>query len=235
MLPVLIVCHAECEPSGYLCAHLDKRKIPYKKVNALSEDLSGLDFQSVRGMIFMGGPYSVYDDHDWLDAEIALIQRAVQQDMLMMGVCFGAQLISKALGADVCQAENMETGWHTVEVDTSRITHLPELQLEREIEVFEWHEDMFTLPEGAIPVFTGKNHENQGYVIGRVFAMQFHMEITETMVHQWLERYEDCIPKPSLSVQNAEQITENFEQKLKSLHKNADIIYDWWLSLGEKQ
>ena len=59
--------------------------------------------------------------------------------------------------------------------------------------------------------------------------MQFHLEMTEHMVYDWLERYKDCMPDPSTTVQSAEQIINRLDERLKNLHKTADKIYDWWL------
>ena len=233
MLPVCIVCHAECNPPSYLCEFFDKNNIPYKKFNVLKEDIQFLDLASLSGLVFMGGPYSVNDDHEWLKHEIELIHQAIEKRVPMMGVCFGAQIISKALGTEVWRADFMETGWHQIETSVDRLVGLPPLKLEPSIEVFEWHEDVFSTPEGATPIFCGENHENQGYVLDNILVMQFHLEMTEYMVCEWLERYESCIPEPSQSVQSPEEICKNLPQRLTNLHHQADIIYYWWLKISQ--
>ncbi len=233
MLPIYIVCHASCEPSSYLCAYFDKNNILYKKINALNNDLNSLDITAVAGLVFMGGPYSVYENRPWLKDELQLLQKAIDADTLIMGVCFGSQLISKALGAQVYKAEQMELGWHMIATDTERLDHLHPLKLKKNIEVFEWHEDIFSIPEGAIPIFSGTNHENQGYLSGNILVMQFHLEMTEQMVDEWLKKYHWCLPGPSQSVQSPEQITQDLHKHLNDLHKQADTIYGWWLNLKQ--
>jgi GMP synthase-like glutamine amidotransferase len=166
-----------------------------------------------------------------VDAEITLIKQAIDHEIPMMGVCLGAQLISKALGAEVSMTKSMETGWHRIVADTSKITGSDALILHEPFEAFEWHEDTFAIPEGAIPVFSGSNLENQGYLYGNILAMQFHLEMTEDMVYEWLQRYQDCMPEPSQSVQSPEQITEHLIDRLDGMHLVADKIYDWWLSM----
>jgi len=234
MLPIYIVCHADCKPPSYLCSYFDKNNILYKKINAINDDINSLDLNAISGLIFMGGPYSVNDNHLWLKDELLLIQEAIDRDILIMGVCFGAQLISKVLGAKVCKTDHMELGWHMVGTDVSNLGHLQPLDLEKNFEVFEWHEDVFSLPEGAIPIFSGSNHENQGYLLGKIFVMQFHLEMTEHMINDWLRQYQDCIPEASPSVQAPEQITERLNERLDDMHAHADKIYDWWLSLGSQ-
>ena len=183
----------------------------------------------------MGGPYSVYDNHSWIAREIKFIKSAVDKDIPIMGVCFGAQLISKALGAEVRAASHMEAGWHRIVADRSRLASVKTLSLNDSFEVFEWHEDTFSIPDNAIPVFMGSGGiENQGYVSGNTLTMQFHLEMTEHMVYDWLERYKDCMPDTSDTVQSPEQITEGLEERLHNLHIVADKIYDWWLSMVNK-
>ena len=231
MLPIYIICHADCEPSAYLCSFFNKNKILYKKINAVNDDINSLDLNSLSGLIFMGGPYSVYDNHPWQKNELQLIQRAIDKNILIMGVCFGSQLISKVLGARVFKADHMEIGWHMITADTSKLDPLKPLNLDKSFEVFEWHEDVFSIPEGATPIFSGTNHENQGYVCGNILVMQFHLEMTEHMITQWLKQYQDCLPKASQSVQSPRQITERLNERLHDLHTQADKIYDWWLHL----
>ena len=231
MLPIYIICHADCEPGSYLCSYLDKKNILYKKINGINDEIATLDLTDVSGLIFMGGHYSVNDKLPWITDEIKLIQSAIEKNIPLMGVCFGAQLITKALGTEVCKAEQMEAGWHDVMVDTSRLVDLPELKLDKTFEVFEWHEDTFSIPDGAIPIFSGHNFENQGYLYGNVLTMQFHLEMTEHMVHEWMERYCDCMPKASQSVQSPEQMTERLTERLDELHITANKIYNWWISM----
>lgn len=231
ILPIYIVCHADSEPANYLCTYLDKKNILYKKINGISDEVAALDLAAVAGLVFMGGRYSVNDELSWIADEIKLIQRAIQKDIPLMGICFGAQLISKALGAEVSTAEHMETGWHKIEADTSKLADIHTLDLNDTFEVFEWHEDTFSIPDDAIPIFSGRNFENQGYLYGKVLSMQFHLEMTEHMVHEWLGRYNDCIPEPSQYVQSPEQITERLNERLDNLHAVAVKIYDWWLSM----
>ena len=230
MLPIYIVCHADCEQSTYLCSYLDKQKIIYTTINAIREDITQLDLNSTSGLIIMGGKYSVNDGFSWITDEILLIQRAIEKDMPIMGVCFGAQLISKALGADISTATNMEAGWHQIKADTSKFAGNHDIKLDDSFEVFEWHEDTFSIPDGATPIFSGRNIENQGYLYNKIIAMQFHLEMTEHMIHQWLKRYCECMPEATQYAQSPEQITERLEQRLDNLHAVADKIYGLWLS-----
>lgn len=229
MLPILIICHARCEPPGYLCTYFDKKQVPYKKIYIDDQALNEIKLDDIAGLILMGGPHSVNDEHSWITEELKLIQQVVERELPLMGVCFGAQMISKALGGNVDEAHSMETGWHHIRVDKSRlpdelITGLPE-----SFEVFQWHEDTFSNPQDSIPLFSGSNIENQGYILGKVLTMQFHLEMTEYMVQEWLARYNDCLPMHLHSVQSPLEMTDRLHERLENLHIIADKIYGWWL------
>lgn len=231
LLPIYIVCHADCKQSAYLCNFFDDRNISYEKINGISDDLATLDLAAIAGIVVMGGRYSINDEHDWISDELKFLQEVIEKDIPLMGVCFGAQMISKVLGAEVSVAQHMEAGWHTIKADTSKLSACSSLDLDEYIDVFEWHEDTFELPDGAIPIFSGRNIKNQGYLLNKVLAMQFHLEMTEEMVHEWLRRYCDCMPRASRYVQSPQQITERLDERLINLHGVADKIYGWWLSM----
>lgn len=233
MLPVYILCHADCDSVGYLCEYLDKHNISYKKMNILKSDISSIDLAMVSGLVFMGGPYSLQQGYDWVDKEIQLINQAIDNKVPLMGVCLGAQLISKALGAEVYSAQHMETGWHPV-VFNDCFLHDNLLMFDQPFDVFEWHEDAFTIPDGAQPVFKGENFENQGYIMGDILAMQFHLEMTGEMIKEWLKRYQDCLPESSQYVQSPEDILKNLDQRLIKLNRVADTLYGWWLNKLKK-
>ena len=161
MLPIYIICHADCESHDYLCCFFDEQNIPYYKINIIVDNISRIDLDAVSGLVFMGGPHSVNDDHSWLAEEIKFISRALEKNIPVMAVCFGAQLISKVLGASVYRAEQMETGWHQISVNQLESDVFSSLKLDTCFDVFEWHEDGFSIPTAATPLFSGSNYKNQ--------------------------------------------------------------------------
>ena len=57
---------------------------------------------------------SANDDLPYIRAELALIERRPQAGTPVLGVCLGAQLIAKALGARVYRNPVKEIGWFPV-------------------------------------------------------------------------------------------------------------------------
>ena len=114
MKPLRIFHHQVCEPPAYLCTYLERRGLSFEII-CIHEKQSlpnGLD--DISGLIFMGGQGSVNDDKEWIARELALIHQADSRNIPILGVCFGAQLISKALGGSVYPGETMEIGWRGI-------------------------------------------------------------------------------------------------------------------------
>lgn len=228
MNPPRIFQHDACGGMGYLGTFLDQRAIPYEMVYISRGESVPPGLQDVSGLVFLGSTHSVNDGHAWIDEEIALIRRASQVDVPVLGLCFGGQLISKALGGVISQAPGMQIGWHRIEV-TPEVAALTGAMLLSSFEVFEWHEDTFTIPLGGIPLFYGDCVKNQGFVHGQCLALQFHLEITQGKIQDCLAHDTDSLNNSSACVQNLDKMLEGLTERINQLHKVADTLFDWWL------
>lgn len=231
MFPVHIICNSKCDHSSYLCTFLEKRNILFEKTYLIDKPETRPDLDKVAGLVFMGSPHSVNDRYPWIIEEIQLIQEAVEKSIPVMAVCFGAQLASLALGGQVSAAPQMEIGWHQITVNPDIKLNDHALNLPEKFEVFQWHGETFSIPEQAIPLFHGQHIKNQGFVYGNLLAMQFHLEMTDTMIIEWLDRYHGCLPDTSLCVQHPTQITHHMIERLIQLNKIADQVYASWLKM----
>ncbi|MGO9982865.1 MAG: type 1 glutamine amidotransferase [Rhodomicrobium sp.] len=145
--------------------------------------LDGFDMLTV-----MGGPMSANDEahYSWLGLEIALVRDAIGAGKTVFGVCLGAQIIAKALGARVYAAPQKEIGWFPVERTASG--HAIFDGVPTRITVFHWHGETFDLPAGAAHLAQTFSTPNQGFAFGdRVLGLQFHMEATAESVASLLE------------------------------------------------
>jgi len=130
----------------------------------------------------MGGPMSANDQAqlDWLGPEIALVREAIAAEKIVCGVCLGAQMIAKALGARVYPGSAKEIGWFPVERTGAHplFDGLPD-----SFSPLHWHGETFDLPRGAKLLAKSKITVNQAFAVGqRVLGVQFHMEATEDSV-----------------------------------------------------
>ncbi|RKZ57350.1 MAG: type 1 glutamine amidotransferase [Gammaproteobacteria bacterium] len=242
MKPLRIFHHQLCEPPAYLCSYLEHRGLPFEVI-CIHEKQSVPDaLDDISGLIFMGGQGSVNDDKDWITRELALIRRADRQNIPILGVCFGAQLISKSLGGSVQPAESMEIGWHAIKAvrektDNEKVgvqsKNRWSVVLPTNFHAFQWHAHTFTVPAGATRLWRSHCCEQQGFVRGRVLAMQFHLEVTADSIMALSRQYAIDLSHTSACVQNAAQLTENLLERTDRLHQVADQVYECWLKNAE--
>jgi GMP synthase-like glutamine amidotransferase len=228
MNPILIISHIACEHPGYLCEYLDKQGITY--INHLHEDGTRLPAQvaDYAGLILLGSPVSVNDSLQWINDELKLINSFLAEGIPILGICFGAQLMAKALGGEVYPAPSMQIGWHPIRSTKRTMSIFGDIPFKDTFHAFEWHGDTFSLPNGSIPLFTGECIKNQGFLYKNCIALQFHPEITETMVHEWLNRYKHCLNKSSMCIQNRAKVLKNMSENLASQRLIADKLFGWW-------
>ena len=79
------------------------------------------EIDSVDGFIITGSKSSVYDDKSWIRDLEGLIQTLHAKRKKMVGICFGHQIIAKALGGLVSKSEK---GWG-VGINVYDLTDLP--------------------------------------------------------------------------------------------------------------
>ncbi len=166
-------------------------------------DPSGFDW-----LVVMGGPMGVHDDaaYPWLVAEQRLISEAIAASKTVIGVCLGAQLIAKVLGARVYRNPEPEIGWFPIELtEAGRESALTSF-LPSPMTVFHWHGDTFELPPGAIQLAHSAVCEQQIFLYdGRVLGLQCHLESTPRSVTDIVINCADEI-RPAQHVQTAERL-----------------------------
>ena len=130
-------------------------------------------------LVVLGGPMSANDEaqFSWLAPEKKLIQRALEAQKAILGVCLGAQLLANVLGARVYKNQRKEIGWFPVllapEARVSILAGLPQA-----LTVLHWHGETFDLPEGAVRLASSEACVNQAFEFGgRALGLQFHLEV----------------------------------------------------------
>jgi GMP synthase-like glutamine amidotransferase len=139
-------------------------------------------------LIIMGGTASVYakESFPWLIEEKKFIQKAINHNKKILGICLGAQLLADALESKVYKAVHKEIGWFPVKFNISELKFLNFLP--DYLEVFHWHGDTFDIPQGAIRIGSTEIIRNQGFVYGKnIIALQFHCEMNTEQLIQIIE------------------------------------------------
>lgn len=136
-------------------------------------------------LVVMGGPMNADDvvGHPGLAAERALLAEAVAAGVPVLAVCLGAQLLARALGAEVTAGAVEEFGFAPVHVHSDDAF----AQALAGLDFLHWHCDVAGLPQGAELLASTAATPNQAFRFGeRAYGFQFHPEMTEAMLDEWL-------------------------------------------------
>ncbi|MGB0291884.1 MAG: type 1 glutamine amidotransferase [Luteolibacter sp.] len=149
------------------------------------------DQDAIDILIVMGGPMSVNDEEQlpWLIDEMNFIRNTIQAGKPVLGVCLGAQLITKCMGGSIIPNMEREIGWFPCTSVSSGGDHF---SFPENFEAFHWHGETFTLPDGAIHLARSEACKHQAFQLGpRVIGMQFHLETTPDCVAALIEHCAD--------------------------------------------
>jgi GMP synthase-like glutamine amidotransferase len=227
--PVAICRFAPHEGPGYFGAYLTAHSIPWRVVKLDEREMLPAA-GAISGLAMMGGAMSVNDDLPWIAPVLELVRRSIASEVPVIGHCLGGQLLAKALGADVKSNPVKEIGWGDVHVVDARLAAdwgAPATFLS-----YHWHGETFSMPSGAVRIWSSAHCENQAFVYGNSIGMQCHIEMTKDMIEAWcatgVQEIEESIGR-SPAVQSPAAMLEDVTAKLKRLHGVADRVYGRWL------
>ncbi len=134
------------------------------------------------GVVVFGGPMSANDPDDYIKQEIDWLAVPLREEKPYLGVCLGAQMLAKHLGARVGfhPEGHVEVGYYPI-----RPTEAGRSLLSWPDHVYHWHCEGFELPSGAECIAEGDAFENQAMRYGSAFGVQFHPEMTLAMIYRW--------------------------------------------------
>jgi GMP synthase-like glutamine amidotransferase len=179
-LRALILQHEDPTPPGLVTGWLED-------IGAESEtyriDLEERDVDPTEHdlIVSLGSEFAAFDDSkQFVTREAELMRRAIDADVPILGLCFGGQMLARVLGAEVYRSNTSEIGWLPVRSkDPELVPHGP---------WFQWHFDVFTEPPGA-EVIADTDVGPQAFVAGRSLGLQFHPEVTQEIMDDWVRVY----------------------------------------------
>ncbi len=186
--PWVVIQHVAFEGPGSLAPAVRDSGHDLRVVRTdLDEALPAPDaLAEMAGLVVMGGPMGVHDDLAWLEEERKLLRAAVEADLPVLGVCLGAQQLAAALGAEVIRGPAPECGAGEVHLTTAALQDSVFGPAPTPLPCVHWHRDTFSLPEGAVRLARDDAYENQAFRVGeRAYGLQFHVEVTASLVAHW--------------------------------------------------
>ncbi len=207
----LVLRHDSAIGLGNLGPTLEAHGYEIVTVDAPTSDVAALDALAPDLVVVLGGDEGAYetDRYPYLADEIALLQTRIEAEAPIFGVCLGAQLLAKSLGAEVRKGPTKEVGWLEVEPTTagaaSPVRHFAG------VPTVQWHGDTFELPEGVERLATSAQYENQAFARGEwLLAVQFHPEVTDEIHEDWLREWGDELAEFGLTREQLREERESY-------------------------
>jgi GMP synthase-like glutamine amidotransferase len=179
-LRALILQHEGPTPPGHVIEWLEghSAELEILRIDLVEPKADPGDYDLI---VSLGSEFAAYDDsHAFVTREADLMRRALDEDVPILGLCFGGQMLARVLGGEVYKGTDSEIGWLPVR------TNDPELVPEGPW--FQWHFDVITAPPGAT-VIAETDLGTQAFVSGRNLGLQFHPEVTPEIMDDWVRTY----------------------------------------------
>ncbi len=202
-MSVLILKNIKSEGPGTIRDFLEENKIPFRIVELEREEIP--DTKEFDTLVILGGPMSVNDEkiYPYLKNEKAVCRDFIEKDKKVLGICLGAQMMAKALGAKVYKGIQPEIGWHDIELTEAGIknnimnmlaANSKAGDLQKKFKVFHYHGETFDMPDNAVRLAGSTLYQNQAFKYkNNAYAFQFHIEMTKDMIFEWLNDSSDSL------------------------------------------
>ena len=189
----VVIVHEEDAPGGLVSAWLSERGVDEDDYLISANGRAGgrgPDPRAYDLVVSLGSEQSAYDDTvSWVPREQALLRDAVSADVPVLGICFGSQILARALGGEALPASQAEIGWVPIRTrDPALIAAGP---------WFQWHYDTFMPPAGGV-VLADSPAGPQAYTFGRSLGVQFHPEVTNEIVEEWVSLGRDRLARDQI-------------------------------------
>ncbi len=216
--PALIFQHGRLGPPARVAEWLDERGIPYV-VHHAGED-SPVTVEDFAFVVSLGSQHSAAaSDPSWVPGEISALRAAVDADVPVLGLCFGGQALSLALGGGVDVLDRPEIGWLPIEtVDGDAVPAGPWLM---------WHTEQMRVPPGATELARSPAGA-AAFSFGPHLAVQFHPEVDVESVRAWAEK-DEHLTGAGLT---PDAVVAQSEIHAPAARERAFAMLDWWLAGG---
>jgi GMP synthase (glutamine-hydrolysing) len=225
--PVLIVLHGELSTPGRVAIQLRNRGVPLDVRRPRFGDELPKTLEHHSGAVIFGGPQSANDDDETVRREIDWIDVPLKEKKPYLGICLGAQMLAKKLGARVYKHPDghAEVGYypiHPTAAGRAVCKDWPD-------HVYQWHREGFDLPAKSVMLAEGDSFPVQAFSYsGTAYALQFHMDVTHATMCRWTTRGHE-----RMSLPNAKPREAHFEGRLlhdPACHAWLSEFIDHWLN-----
>lgn len=233
MKNILVLQHEPHEGLGALepIFRANGRKVVIRKLFAGESVPQNEDLCEWEGIVILGGPMSANDGDklSFIREELQMLPQVLELKIPLLGICLGAQVIAKGLGAKVYKGAQKEIGWYPLDLTESSNKDTIFGGLASPSPLFQWHGETFDLPSGAIRLAKSKLYPNQAFrYTDRIYGLQFHCEMTDFMIRDWVDKGKEELIAAGIS---GEKILEGISKCIPTLRHWAHQIGEKWVRL----
>ncbi|OAF01381.1 glutamine amidotransferase [Bradyrhizobium centrolobii] len=225
--------HVAFEDLGLLAPIMEREGWNVSFCEAPVDDLNHASIRDADLLIVLGGPIGVYEteSYPFIVREIELLERRIALGLPTLGICLGAQLMAKALGARVHAGHVKEIGWGSVTLSEAGLASSLK-PLADGTPVLHWHGDTFDLPDSAVRLASNENYDIQAFAFGsNALALQFHLEADPRQLEEWYVGHAVELAGAGISIR---ELRAKTAEASKILARQADRVFaDWLGQLGQ--
>lgn len=227
MKTAIAIRHLDFEDLGSLAPVLAARGYALRCLDAASDDLRAADAARADLLVVLGGPIGAFDEarYPFLVDELALIHQRLQSRRPLLGICLGAQLIARTLGAEVKSMGVKEIGFAPLTLTPAG--KASPLALLGSTPVLHWHGERFEIPAGATRLAGTPICDNQAFSLGRnVLALQCHLEAVPQRIERWLLGHACELAQAGIDPRPLRAAAQGLES---ALPRAAQAVFAAWL------
>lgn len=227
---VVALRHLAFEDLGLIEPFLLQRGWQVRYCDVGVDDLSAPHILDAHLLVVLGGPIGAEDDalYPYLADEVQLIDKRIAHKNPILGICLGAQLMARALGASVRPMGHKEIGYAPVKLtESARKSPLAHIGNQP---VLHWHGDQFSMPQGVDSFASTAACPHQAFLIGsHALAWQFHLEVDARQIEQWLIGHCGELLQAGI---NRQQLREAAKLHASQLSRIVNLVMQDWLALN---
>lgn len=223
-MKIHVLQHVNFEDIGVISSWAENNNSPVTYTR-LYEKEKFPDLDNFDSLIILGGPMGVYQEEKfpWLKNEKKFILNSIKAGKKVLGICLGSQLIAEVLDAKVYSNTEKEIGWFPITLSENAQGLSLFKNQNKNLEVFHWHGDTFTLPAGTLHLASSSICTNQAFLYqNNVLALQFHFEATKESIIKMLENEDSELEEKGSYIQNKKAILEG----LSNCKNSNKILFD---------
>ncbi len=198
-------------------------------------DLSHVDPLAPDLLVVLGGPISANDElnYPFVAREIAMLRQRIAADKPTLGICLGAQMIARALGAAVYAGPAKEVGWGPLLLTAAGMASPVKYLAAEHTFMFHWHGETFDLPKGAVLLAGTETCLHQAFSHGKnTLAFQCHPEVRLNELESWFVGHAVEIGVSRTNVRKLRADSRRFGPALET--QGAACFNQWLDGLGLK-